>query len=89
MWFVYLIESKKGIYTGITNNLIRRYYQHQGKAPGGAKFFRGNRPKLVLGYEIFSNRSDALKREVQIKKLSRKEKFDIFRENNGQSKYFS
>ena len=78
MWFVYLIDSKKGIYTGITNNLIRRYYQHQGKIQGGAKFFRGNRPKHVLGYEILQNKSDALKREYQIKKLSRKEKLDIF-----------
>ncbi|MAW08092.1 MAG: endonuclease [Halobacteriovoraceae bacterium] len=78
MWFVYLIDSKKGVYTGITNNLIRRYYQHQGKIKGGAKFFRGNRPYIVLGYEIFLNKSDALKREIQIKKLSREKKRQIF-----------
>ena len=78
MWFVYLIDSTKGIYTGITNNLIRRYYQHQGKIQGGAKFFRGNSPNRMLGYEIFSNKSDALQREIQIKKLTRKEKQKIF-----------
>ena len=77
MWFVYLIETKKGIYTGITNNLIRRFYQHQGKLPGGAKFFRGNSPRSLLFFEITHSRSDALKREYDIKKMSSKEKLSL------------
>ena len=39
MWFVYLIRTKKGIYTGVTTDMLRRFRQHQGEIPGGAKFF--------------------------------------------------
>ena len=74
MWFVYLIDTKKGIYTGITTNLIRRYYQHAGILPGGAKFFRGNPPLTLLNIEVYSDRSSAQKRESQIKRLKREEK---------------
>ena len=77
MWFVYLIYSKKGVYTGVTNNLIRRYKQHCGELPGGAKFFRGNPPEQLIFYEIFPNRSLAQKREYEIKKLSRSKKLKI------------
>ena len=79
MWFVYLIETKKGIYTGVTTNLIRRYYQHSGFLPGGAKYFRGNPPLELINFEIFSNRSSAQKREYQIKNLKRKDKLNLSR----------
>ena len=79
MWFVYLIETKKGIYTGITTNLIRRYYQHSGLLTGGAKYFRGNPPLELINFEIFPDRSSAQKREYQIKNLKRKDKLNLAR----------
>ena len=77
MWFVYLIQTKKGIYTGVTTNLLRRYYQHSGKVSGGAKFFRGNPPQKLLYFEIYSSRSTAQKRESEIKKFNRSQKLEL------------
>tara|TARA_Y100001958_G_C21057826_1_gene421712 strand:- start:533 stop:772 length:240 start_codon:yes stop_codon:yes gene_type:complete len=52
-------------YVGYTNNLKRRLNAHNnGK---GAKFTRGNKWKLIY-YEIFSNKTNALKREYSLKK---------------------
>jgi len=70
------------IYTGVTNNLIRRTYEHKHKSTGTftAKY---NVNKLVY-YEIFGDINEAIKREKQIKAGSRKKKMDlIVRENPG------
>ena len=69
MYFVYMITTKKLdkfiSYVGYTNNLKRRLNAHNnGK---GAKFTRGNKWKLIY-YEIFSNKTNALKREYSLKK---------------------
>jgi putative endonuclease len=77
MWFVYLIRTKKGIYTGVTNDLLRRYSQHKGIIPGGAKFFRGNKPIELSYLETHPNRSLAQKRESQIKKFTKAQKEDL------------
>ena len=83
-YFVYLIETKKGIYTGITNNLIKRFYQHQGVLPGGAKFFRGNPPIELIYWEFAENKSAALKREYRIKKMTRVQKSSLVLEGTSQ-----
>ena len=50
-WLVYVIESSDGsYYTGITNNLRRRWLQHT-SGKGGAKYFRGRQPKAVVFIE--------------------------------------
>jgi predicted GIY-YIG superfamily endonuclease len=72
-WFVYILECADGtLYTGITNNLVRRVKQHnEGK---GAKYTRGRGPvTLVKFVELFSKR-DALKLEYKIKQLPKEEK---------------
>ncbi|MEZ9402164.1 GIY-YIG nuclease family protein [Vibrio cyclitrophicus] len=74
-WVVYLIRNKnKALYCGVTNNLERRFEQHQqGK---GAKALKGKGPlKLVWSFSVGS-KSEALKTEYAIKQLpkSRKEK---------------
>ena len=74
MWFVYLIRTKKGIYTGVTTDMLRRFRQHRGDLPGGAKFFRGNKPVELVHIETYPSRSLAQKRESEIKKLSKIEK---------------
>lgn len=72
-WWVYIIECDDGaLYTGITTDLLRRWSQHnQGQ---GAKYFRTRKPKAFVYQEACSNRSEASRREYQIKQLSRKEK---------------
>jgi putative endonuclease len=65
--FVYIMASKpRGtIYTGVTNDLIRRVYEHREKIiPGFTK--RYNITRLVY-YEVFDNPTAAIEREKQLK----------------------
>ncbi|OPY01892.1 MAG: GIY-YIG nuclease superfamily protein [Syntrophorhabdus sp. PtaB.Bin047] len=69
--FVYILEcSDRTLYCGWTNNLQKRLEEHSaGKA--GAKYTRGRRPVRLVYREPCPTRSDALKREREIKRLSR------------------
>ena len=72
-WLVYMLEcSDNSIYTGITNNLEERLKKHQ--SGNGAKYLRGRLPIKLVYKENFINRSEATKREISIKKMSKKEK---------------
>jgi len=64
--------SDNSIYTGITNNLDKRLKKHQ--SGDGAKYLRGRLPIKLIYKELFINRSEATKREISIKKMSKKEK---------------
>ena len=64
--------SDNSIYTGITNNLEKRLKTHQ--SGNGAKYLRGRLPIKLVYKENFINRSEATKREIYIKKMSKKEK---------------
>ncbi len=72
-WLVYIILcSDNTLYTGITNNMEKRWAMHEeGK---GAKYFRGRRPEKLAYLEEGHTRSSATKREMEIKKLSRTQK---------------
>jgi putative endonuclease len=76
MWHVYIVECyDKKLYTGVTNNIDRRVEEHNsGK---GAKFTRARTPVKLVYFEKMPTRSDALKRESFIKKLSRDKKLDL------------
>lgn len=69
-WFVYLIRTRtKTLYCGITNDLERRFEQHQtGK---GAKYLRGKGPLSLVWSQQVADKSAALKEEIRIKKLSK------------------
>jgi putative endonuclease len=68
------------LYTGITNNLERRIFEHKEKmAEGFTK--RYNVTKLVY-YEMFTDSHDAIQREKQIKDGSRKKKMDLINNMN-------
>ena len=67
-----ILCNDNSIYTGITNDLNKRFKTHiSGK---GAKYFRGRQPLDFVYKEFFINRSMATKREIEIKKLSKKKK---------------
>ena len=72
-WCVYmLLCDDNTIYTGITNDLKKRFENHiSGK---GAKYLRGRKPLEIVYVENFQNRSMATKREMEIKKLNRRKK---------------
>jgi putative endonuclease len=70
---VYILECLDGTYyTGMTNDMEARFRAHsEGR---GARYTRARGVKCVVYQEGGLTRSDALKREAAIKKLSRKEK---------------
>lgn len=76
-WVVYILECKdKTLYTGITNNLEKRL-EHHNTGSEGAKYTRARRPVKCVYQEEQQNRSEATKREMDIKKLSRLEKLKL------------
>ncbi|OEF25558.1 GIY-YIG nuclease family protein [Vibrio rumoiensis] len=72
-WYVYLIRTRTNtLYCGITNDLERRFEQHQiGK---GAKYLRGKGPLNLEWSQVVADKSAALKEEIRIKKLSKVQK---------------
>jgi putative endonuclease len=75
-WQVYIILcSDATLYTGITNDLARRYTQHGGQR--GARYFRGRHPAQVVYLESGHNRGSASRREAAIKKLRRSDKIKL------------
>ena len=73
IWFVYMLRCKdNSIYTGITNNLDNRIETHM--SGNGSKYLRGRLPVELIYKEDFLNRSTASKREIEVKKLKKKEK---------------
>ncbi len=76
-WTVYVIQTESGkFYTGITVDLERRLGEHR-VGSRGAKFFRTSPPKRVVYEERHVERSGALRREREIKGMSRAEKLDL------------
>lgn len=72
-WFVYILKcADNSLYTGITNNIKSRLSKHiNGK---GAKYTKIKGVKKLVYSEKFKTKSKALKREMEIKGWSRKEK---------------
>lgn len=73
MYYVYILQcSDASLYTGTTNDVQRRLKVHEsGK---GSKYVRAKSPFKLVYKEELEDKSSALKREAQIKKLSKKEK---------------
>lgn len=78
MWYLYLIRCANGhLYTGITTDVARRFNEHQSGGAKAAKFLRGKGPLTLMYQEQVGTRSDALKREIAVKKLSRAQKLAL------------
>ena len=80
-YFVYLMTNKSGtLYTGVTNNLFRRIYEHKYKLINGfTKKYNIN--KLIYSEE-FQDIDQAIYREKQIKSGSRKKKEELINSMN-------
>ncbi|HBF08759.1 MAG TPA: endonuclease [Gammaproteobacteria bacterium] len=75
-WLVYILEcGDTSLYTGITNNIARRFMQH--KKGTGAKYTRSRLPLKIIHLEMYPDRSTASKRESEIKKLTKKAKREL------------
>jgi len=85
-FFVYMTTDKNNrvIYTGMTNDLARRAWEHKEKLIKGFTS-RYNVAKLVY-YEIYATAYDAIAREKQIKAGSRQKKIDLINKVNSKWK---
>ncbi len=87
--FVYILKCKdNSYYTGVTNDLGRRFAEHEeGLNPKDYTFKR--RPIELVYYEMFSDPRDAIEREKQVKGWSRKKKEALIEKNWDKLKEFS
>ncbi len=75
-YYVYLILTDNGsYYCGYTDNLEKRFQKHiNGK---GAKYTRMHKPVEISWYKEFKTKSEAIKYENEIKKLSHRAKYNL------------
>ena len=73
VWYLYILRCGDGtLYTGITTDVEKRLETH--RSGKGAKYTRGRLPLELVYQETCGSHSDALKRELAVKKYSRSEK---------------
>jgi putative endonuclease len=83
-YYVYILASRSGgaIYTGVTNDLLRRVYEHKkGRVPGHTKRYGIN--KLVY-FEVYDSIYQALQREKNIKHWPRAWKTRLIGQGNAE-----
>lgn len=77
-YFVYILRtSSNTLYIGQTNNLEKRIKQHREKTAKSAKYMRYFKSFEFVYSEKHKTRSDAMKREAELKKLTRAKKEDL------------
>lgn len=75
---VYILRTAKNtLYTGQTNNIEKRLKQHNGEIKGGAKYTKCFGKCELVYSEEFETRSEAIKREAEIKRMEKKEKEEL------------
>ena len=83
MFCVYIVEcSDRSFYTGWTNNLEKRIETHNKGL--GAKYTKSRLPVKLVYSEAFDTKEDAMKREYEIKRLTRRNKEKLFLFRNAQ-----
>lgn len=75
-YFIYIVRCRDGsLYTGYTNDVLARVEKHNsGK---GAKYTKTRRPVKLVYQEAFETKSEAMKREYQIKTYTRVQKLQL------------
>ncbi len=89
MFFVYIMtnKTKTVLYTGVTNNLKRRVYEHKSKLIDG--FTKRYNINILVYYEEYSDINEAIFREKSIKNLIRAKKESLINEINPEWKDLS
>ena len=81
LYYVYILTSNSGtLYTGVTNNLQRRIYEHKNKLIEG--FTKKYNVTRLVHFETFSDANDAIRREKQIKGWTRRKKIVLIESSN-------
>ncbi|GGO79709.1 hypothetical protein GCM10011348_14650 [Marinobacterium nitratireducens] len=77
-WYVYILSCADGsLYTGVTTDPERRLREHNEDNRLAAKYTRVRRPVTLAWHERQPRRADALRREIEIKRLTRKRKLAL------------
>jgi len=81
-FYVYLLASKKHgtLYLGVTNDLVRRVYEHRSKAVSG--FTARYAVDKLVWFEIYNDATTAIAREKELKKWRRDWKIRLIEEKN-------
>lgn len=80
MYFVYILKCVDNtLYTGWTTDIDKRVLAHN-TLKTGAKYTSMRRPVNLVYSESFETKSEAMKRECEVKKMSRKEKLRLIKE---------
>jgi len=80
MWYVYILRLKDdSLYTGITKDIQRRIEEHEDGR--GSKYVRGRTPIKLVHSEECETRSEALKKEAEIKSWSKVKKENFIKKN--------
>ena len=82
-YYVYILTNthRSVVYTGVTNDLIRRVYEHKNHLDKGSFTAQYNIDQLVY-YEMTSDVNAAIEREKQIKGWNRKRKNKLIESKN-------
>ena len=82
MYWVYILASAKHgtLYIGVTNDLVRRVYQHQNRITKG--FTSQYKVHRLVWFETYDNPTSAIEREKEIKKWRREWKINLIERDN-------
>ena len=73
-YYVYIVQCCDGsYYTGVTNNLLRRIYEHNHKN-NPLSYTNSRKPVVLKYYEVYQSPLEAIRREKQIKRWGRDKK---------------
>lgn len=76
VWYLYMLRCKDDtLYTGITTDVEKRLETH--RSGKGAKYTRGRAPLQLVYQETCGSHSEALRREREVKGLTRREKLAL------------
>ncbi len=86
MWVLYILTCGDGtLYTGVTTDVRARLAAH--RAGRGARYTRGRGPLRLVYSERCRGRGAALRREAQVKRLTRAKKLDLIRRGRGPGRW--
>jgi putative endonuclease len=80
-YFVYIMSSvSRTLYTGVTNDLERRVFEHKEGRPGSfTTRYQANR---LVYFENFGDIGEAIAREKEVKKMTRRRKIELIQSTN-------
>lgn len=80
VWWVYLIETRqKTLYCGISTDVDRRFQEHRSESSKSARSLRGKGPLTLVFRAEVGTRSEALKMEAAVRRLTRPQKLRLIK----------